>query len=450
MDDLRIKDIRKNIYTMIFPIILENVLQMTTGLISMAIIGRISAIAVAAIGLSSRITQVVWAIFKGITTGATVFVAQAYGAGNNEKLKSVIKQTLMSSIVLAIALQQLIYWNASSLLKIFSPKTMLMENSLLYLKIVSFGLPSMVIMLVVAGVLQGMGNSIIPAVIALIMNIVNIVLSYILVFGKFGAPAYSLKGAAFSLVIAQSIGAFTGLMILFRRKGILKNTVNEKLLRLDIREISRIYRVGIPSALESVFWQLSAIVLTKIILSYGEIAFAAYQIGLQAEAISYMPAVGFYVAATAFIGQSLGAGNKDLGKLYIKEIFKGAVIITTFCAAILFFLPREIMGMLTTNYEIIIIGAQYLLLMGPVQFPQNLAGVLNGAIRGAGYTEIPMIISAIGLWGVRIPLALFFTYKLKTSITGIWIAIIVDLSIRFVLSAVLYKKKNIYSAKALV
>lgn len=108
------------------------------------------------------------------------------------------------------------------------------------------------------------------------------------------------------------------------------------------------------------------------------------------------------------------------------------------------------MSMLTTNYEIIIIGAQYLLLMGPVQFPQNLAGVLNGAIRGAGYTEIPMIISAIGIWGVRIPLALFFTYKLKTSITGIWIAIIIDLSIRFILSATLYKKKNIYSAKALV
>jgi len=103
------KQVRKRIYSMILPITIENILQMTAGFVSMAMIGRIDAIAIASLGLSTRITQIIWALFKGVTTGGAVFVAQAYGSGNHKKVKHIIQQTLLSSIILVFILQQFVF-----------------------------------------------------------------------------------------------------------------------------------------------------------------------------------------------------------------------------------------------------------------------------------------------------------------------------------------------------
>lgn len=443
-----LQEIRKKIYSMILPITIASVLEMATGLVSMAMIGRIgtnSSIAVDAIGISSRITQIVWALFKGITTGAAVFVAQAYGANNHRKLKQVIKQTLISSIFLVIILQLIIYFNSNQLLGIFNPSEHLMQNAVLYLKTVSFGLPFLTIMLAVAASLQGMGNAKTPMIIGFIVNIINIILSYLLIFGHLGMPALGLKGAAIATVCAQICGALLGLYVLLSSNGVLNSEINKTFFKVDIKQVVEIYKVGIPASMESIFWQIAAIILTKSILTFGETTFAAHQFGLQAESISYLPAAGFGVAATTFIGQALGAKNKEQGKAYLKETLKGAIVVTCFCSAILVFFPKVLMSMLTPNVEIINLGAKYLIIMGLVQLPQNVSGVINGALRGAGYTRIPMYIAAAGLWGIRVPFTLALTYIFHLSIIVIWIVMGIDLIFRFLLSLIIYRKKDIYN-----
>lgn len=437
------KLLRKKIYSMILPITIENILQTTAGLVTAGMMGRIDNIAVGAQGLSVRITQIIWALIKGITTGASVFVAQAYGAGDYEKIKKVVIQTFLSILVLVVGLQQIIYWNAPGLLMIFRPPEDLLEAAVLYLRIVSWGLPFMAVMLIVAGVLQGMGNAKTPMRIALIMNAVNIFAGYILIFGSFGIAPCGLKGAAYALVTAQFIGAIVGISILFSRKGVL-GSLNKSSFKFDVRQIAGIYRVGIPSSLESVFWQIAAVILTTIMLTFGETAFAAYQLGLQAESISFMPALGFGVAATTFIGQSLGARDKDMGKRYLRELIKGALIVTITTACILIFLPQSIMSLLTFDKNVIALGAVYLFLMGLVQVPQNISGVLNGALRGAGFTRVPMIVAGIGIWGIRIPLSWILVHYFNYGIVTIWVVMCIDLIFRFILSCILYKTRNIY------
>lgn len=438
------KEVKKRIYSMILPITIENILQMTAGMISMSMIGRLDAVSIGALGISTRITQIIWALFKGITTGASVFVSQAYGANNVKKVRKVIQQTLISSMVLVLILQQLIFWNAGSLLKIFSPEPSMLNAGIIYMKTISIGLPFMVIMLIVDGVLQGMGNAKTPMRIAITMNLANILFSFIFIFGKFGVSPLGLKGAAIGTVIAQVISASIGLFVLFRKDGVLNSLLNKKFFELDNKQIKDIYKVGFPSSLETMFWQFAAIILTKVMLTFGETAFAAYQLGLQAESISYMPALGFSIAATAFTGQTLGAKNPELGRRYVKEALKGSIMFTMVSALILILLPKQVMGLLTNNKDIISLGAKYLILMGLVQVPQNISGVLYGSLRGAGYTKIPMIIAAVGLWGVRIPFSLLLTYYFKLNIIAIWIVMCADLIVRFILSTVLYKTKNIF------
>lgn len=444
--DMSLKNINHMIFTMILPITIENVLQMVAGIISMGMVGRIDVLAVSALSIGMRITQIIWALFKGVTTGATVYVAQYYGAGNRKKMLSVIQQTLLSSTVLVVILSLFIYFKASALLSIFNPDAELLRSAAIYLKTVVWGLPFLAIMLIVGGVLQGMGNAKTSMIITFIMNVINIIAGYILIFGKLGFSPMGVVGAALATVISQIAAAFIGLFILFNRRGIMASYLHKSFFSVDMEQIKDVYRVGLPSSMESIFWQLAAIILTRAILTYGETAFAAHQLGMQAESISYMPAAGIGIAATAFIGQALGAKDKTLAKTYLSQIVKLAVIITIFTSLILIVFPHPLMSLLTNNKKVINLGAIYLLCMGIVQLPQNISGVLSGAMRGAGYTKVPMIVAGAGLWGIRVPFTLIVAYLLKHTIVSIWVVMSIDLAFRFVISLILFKKNNIYES----
>jgi putative MATE family efflux protein len=439
--------VNKRIISMILPITAENVLQMTAGIVSMAMIGRINTISVGALGISTRITQIVWALFKGIATGTSVFAAQSYGAGDTKRLRETARHSLLSALVLVIILQQLIFWNAPFLLSIFNPEPEMFFKGLEYLRIVSWGLPFVVIMLITAGILQGTGNSKTPMKIALIMNICNLILSYFLIFGMPIISPMGIRGAGVALVTAQFIGAALGLYMLFNRDGILGLMGMKEFFNINIKQVISLYRVGVPSSLESVFWQVSAVILTIIMLSFGDTAFAAYQLGLQAESISFMPATGFGIAATTFIGQSLGAREKELGRKYMHALLKGAMLITCITTFILIVFPQPVMTLMTNNQDVIKLGAVYLFLMGLVQIPQNLSGVLNGAMRGAGFTRVPMIVAGAGIWGIRIPISYVLTHYFHFGIVSIWVVMCIDLLVRFVLNCILYKTKNIYNGQ---
>ncbi|WP_242971994.1 MATE family efflux transporter [Haloimpatiens massiliensis] len=445
-----LKEIRKKIFYLILPITLESILEMSVGLFSMAMVGRLGEIAIGSIGIGSRIANIVWAIFKGITIGAGVFVAQAYGAKKMDKLRNVIQQTILSSLILVIVIQQIIFWNAPKILSIFKPDAVLLSNAAQYLRIVSFGLPFLAIMLIAISVLQSMGDAKTPFYMALVMNIVNIGFGFLFIFGKLGFPKLGLRGAAVATVLAQFVGSCIAFYVFFRKNGVLNPLLNKNFFQLNLQEVKSIYRVGIPSSMESLFWQLSAIILTRIMLKYGNTVFAAYQLGLQAESISFMPAAGFGIAATTFIGQCVGARDGEKGKKYLKEIMKGSMMITAVTTIILVFFPHGVLRMLTDKENIIVLGVKYLIIMGVVQIAQNASGVLNGALRGAGYTKVPMIVSGIGLWCIRIPASLFLAYVLKTNIVMVWIAMGIDLVIRFFLSFYLYKVKNIYDTETVL
>lgn len=442
--------IRNRILSMILPITAENILQMTAGVVSMAMVGRISPIAVGAIGISNILFRIIWSLFKGLSTGTSVYVAQSYGANNYKKLKDISGQAFILSIVLSILFQQILFWNAKVLLKVFNPTSDLLSDGILYLKIISWSLPFAAIILLVSGILQGVGNAKTPMIVIGILNIVNILFSYVFIFGLFGIPAMGLKGAAYAYNISYIIAAIIGLYILFNEDGILSTFEEKFVLEFNIKESYQLLRFGLPTAFETSFWQLASIILTRAILTYGETAYAAYQLGLQAEAISYMPAAGFGIAASTFIGHALGSKNMELGKKYQKHLRKLTIMITLVATGVLIIFPKFIMLALTDDIDVVNIGALYLFVVGFVQIPQNMSSLLSGSLRGAGYTKAPMIIAGMGLWVIRVPLVLISTYLLHGPLYWIWIILGIDLICRYILSLIIFKKKDIFNKPQLI
>lgn len=440
---LQKKEMNKKIFNMIVPITMENVLQMVVGLVTMALIGHISALSVSAVGVGSRIINLVWAFFKGIAVATTVFVAQYYGAGETEKLKKMIQQSILSVIIIMIVVVTLVLSFTEQMLSIFNPDPELMKMAVEFLRIAVIGLPFFMVLITMNASFQGTGNTKTPLMLSVIMNLVNISLGYTLIFGVIGEPM-GIKGAAIAMATAEIVACIVGLIIMFRDEKFLKNYRNLSFFKLEIRKMLQLYKVGIPSAMETVFWQIATIILTRAILTFGATAYAAHQLGLQAESVSFMPAQGFGVAATALIGQCLGAGQKDLAKMYFKSIAKWGFIVATFGASLLLLIPTQLMTVLTNDPEIIKLGAVYLMLMGISQMPQNMEKIMTGAMRGAGYTKTPMYVAAFGLWGIRVPLSLISTYVLGFGIIPMWIIIDIDVLARFCISLYLYKKSNIY------
>ncbi len=426
-------ELRQKIFEMIWPVTAESVLQMMVGMVGSAMVGRLGATAVGAVGLSSRVTQLSWALFFGVATGATVLVARSLGAGNQAAARHTARQALSTSISLVSILTLLSFFFARPFLIALNADAELLSASMKYLGIALWSLPLVAVMQTVSGILRGAGNTKTPMQVAIIVNIINLFLNWIFIFGKLGFPALGIRGSAWAALISQGCGAAMGLYVLYSPLGKIHLNWKER-IGLDWREVKRVLQVGVPSSAEHLFWQMATIILTSLIVSFGKIPLAAHQQGLQAESLSYMPAAGFGIAATAFVGQSLGAGNLALAKRYIRQIAIWGLYLTCITAGILFFVPGAVMSILTNDQQVITLGSKYLMLMAVAQFPQQVSGVLNGALRGAGDTAAPMVVAGIGMWLIRIPLSFYLGRTLGLGIIGVWLAMTIDLFIRFVLS----------------
>lgn len=432
-------EIKSRIFGMVWPATIENVLQMLVGIVATGMVGKISSEAVAAVGLSSRLTQIVWAIFSAIGTGATVLIARSVGANNPQAAHRTAKQALALAIGLVLTLSFVIWYKAETwLVLLFHPAPELLDSAHRFLRMAIWGAPFMAIMQVVGAILRGAGNTKTPMQIAFVVNVLNVIANYAFIYGHLGSPAMGMIGAAWATVLAQLIGATLAIFVITRPLSVVSLNIRQR-YRADFGEMRRILGIGVPAAFESLFWQVATIIMMGLIVSFGTNALAAHQLGLNAESLSYMPSAGFGIAATAFVGQSLGARRKDLAGRYVKEISKWGIILTIFTGGLLIVLPEQILRLLSNDAEVIRLGAVYLRMMGLVQLPSLMSGVWNGALRGAGDTKAPMYIGGIGLWGIRLPLSFVFGRWLGMGIYGVWLAMTVDLVVRFGLSAWRYR-----------
>ena len=413
---------------------------MLVGIAATAMVGHISAEAVGAVGLANRVAQIAWAVFSAIGTGATVLVARAIGAKDYDAARKVAQQALVLAIVLVCILAGVVVWQAEALMVgLFSAQDEILALSFSYLSLVAWAMPFMAIMQVCGAIMRGAGNTKTPMMVALVVNIINVLFSFSLIYGLGPFPAMGVRGAALGAIIAQSCGAALALFALSRPIGDMYFNVTSAYAP-DTREVKKILNIGVPAAFEHLFWQGATIILMRLIVTFGTAELAAHQLGLTAESLSYMPSVGFGIAATAFVGQSLGAQKPQQAESYVRELVRWGMLLTACTASLLFFLPRFIMGWFTGDVAVIELGAKYLMLMALIQLPQQIAAILNGAMRGGGDTRAPMVIGGVGLWLVRLPLSYLLSLHFGFGIIGVWLAMTIDIVIRFCLSSFRYLK----------
>ena len=444
-------EIRKNVLSMIIPVSIEGILQMISSTVLMAFLGRVDVLAVNAVGIGQRMTQLLWSFVKGMGVGITVCVARDVGAKKTENLKITSIVGMLSLICIVVFFSGLIALFAEPIVRFFGGSEETMVQSIDYMRIICIGLPFWTVMLCNASVLQGFGDAKTPMTVSVIYNIVNIGLGYLLIFGGFGVPAFGLYGAAWATVISQVLMCVLCIGIMLK-KQIITNMFHEltKSVSNTVAQLKYLYKISLPSAFENMVWQLGSLAMMKPIISYGDIPYASHQLAMQAESISYMPTMGFGIATTSLVGRCFGAKDLESGHKYFKRIAKYMAIITTTVMVIMVVFRKFLMGILTPSQEIIDLGSIYLIITACTLITQNLHAVITGALKGAGLTKPPMYISVICLWGIRVVLTYVFTYFVPGStIHYVWIAMSIDIVSRFLMSSTYFRKKKIFKNETL-
>ena len=404
------------------PIMATSLIQMAYNLIDMIWIGKIGASAVASVGAAGMF---MW-LSNGLATlakmGGQIKVGHALGAQKKEDAASYAQSSIQMGIVFAIGFGILSVVFADEMIGFFQLNSaQVIQDAKLYLMI-TCGLVIFSFMnQIFTGILTAMGNSRTSFIATGIGLVLNIVLDPLFIFGFGAIPPMGVAGAAIATVLAQLV-----VMLLFLYT-ILRDTVlfsNVHILHsYSSQHTMEIFRIGLPSAVQSMLFSGISMVIARLIAGWGDAAVAVQKLGSQIESISWMTAEGYAAALNSFVAQNHGAKNTDR----IREGYRLSMIVMlswgVFCSLVLIVFPQLIFQVFIQEAEVLPMGVDYLRILGVSQLFMCMEITTAGAFSGLGKTLPPSIVS-ITLTGARIPMAILLGRWL--GLNGVWWAITIS------------------------
>lgn len=436
---LRDSKLTKTVWLLAWPVIVEMMLLTFVGIVDMAMVGRLGPSSIAAVGLGTQIVMIATSAFAAIRTGTTALVARHIGAKDEDGANVIARQSVTMTIILTVTTFVIFYIFAEGALNLLGAKTDVVAVGIGYIRWRSFGLVFSLITMIFTSMLRGCGDTKTPMYVNIVINILNPIFNYIFIFGNFGAPKMGVAGAALGTVLSQVVGCILIIKVVMKGDKQIKLTLNDD-YRLKKTPVKRILNIGIPAMVEAVFMRFAQIVFTMILTSIGTATYAAHQIAIRAESLSFMPGWGFGVAATTLIGQNLGAKEPELAEESGYVARNMAILVSSLMGILFFIFPVQFVKFFTDDQEVIKQAAKALRLVAIAQPAMAINLVIAGGLRGAGDTKWVTIITASSVWLVRLSIAAVGVFYFKLGLIGAWLGMVSDLFIRAIMFSIRYAR----------
>lgn len=433
------KFIRKDVLRLALPILTEQVFVMSMGMVNTMLAGHIGKEAVSAIGMVDSINFIFISFFSALSVGGTVVVAQYVGQGNRRKANAATKQALYTGFLLSFIITVLTWILRGPLINLLygSAEPAVIKNAYTYLGITLLTYPLISIDLVANGILRGAGDTKTPMLITIFMNIINIFLSYFLIYGiklqnvhfNIQLPGMGIMGAALGIATARTIGALIILFVLLRGSRIIKLT---KLLhfRFDKELLKPVFGVGIPASVESLLFNVGKLLTQIYIVSMGTVSIASNAIGGSIASMLNIPGAALSIAATAIVGQNIGRGKSEEAESSLKYLLWFSSACLAALGLISVPLSRTLASLYTGDSDIIALASR-LIRVNAVFIPfWPMSFVLPAGLKGAGDAKYTMITTIIGMWVFRITLGYILGIPLKLGLIGVWLGMYTDWLVR--------------------
>ena len=419
-----------------FPAMLAELSTIIMQYVDASMVGSLGADATASIGLVASSTWLFGGIMASCTAGFTVQAAQMLGGRKEAQARNLMKQALLIGLAFSLVMAAAGYAVSKSLPGWLSDETELFEDSTWYFLIHSAALPAFQMSSLAGGMLQASGDMRTPALLNILTCTMNVVFNALFIFPAgalviLGVPlpgaGLGVAGAALGTSLSMVITACLMLFALLKRSPVLKLRAGEK-VRFVKDELKRALRIGLPVGVERVITSSAYVAFTGIVAPLGKVALAANSLSVTAESLCYMPGYGVGAAASTLVGQSIGAGRKDLAKRMGWICTGFGVFFMTATGALMYAFAPQMLAMLTPDPRVRELGAAVLRIEAFAEPLYAASIVTAGALRGAGDTLVPSILSLVSMWGVRIPAAAFLAPRY--GLRGAWIAMAGELCFR--------------------
>lgn len=404
---------------------------MLMGLADTFMLSAVSDDAVAGVGTANQYIQIAILLLGVIGTGASIVVSQYLGSRLIAEASQIAALSVTLNLLVGLVISGLFILFSDVLMKMMNLQGAVLEAAQSYLVIVGGFIFVQALITSMSSIIRVQGWTKQTMYVSLAMNIVHVVLNYILIFGKFGMPELGVEGAAISSVISRVLAAAVFFWLLYQALEVRIEWADY--YRLSKNYISKILKIGIPSALEQVLYQTNQIVLLYYVTFIGAEALSARQYAVNISMFTYLFAMAIGMATAILVGRYVGAGEKELAYNKVWFGVKSALIFTLSMVIIIIFFREPFMGLFTDNEEIIRIGASVLLLSIFLETGRSINITIINSLRASGDAAYPVRIGFVSMIVIGLSLGYLFVFVLDLGLVGVWLAIACDEWIRAVL-----------------
>jgi putative MATE family efflux protein len=427
------RNLGRNIFKLALPAILENLSHSIVFFVDLLMIGWLGSVpAVSAVGISGGLYFLGIIICIPFGIGVTALVARSVGARDHEAARKVAGQGVLMGAVfglIAAGTAALLVPNIVQAMNIVGETR---DLAIPYQRLIFGAFLFDVLMIIASGAMRGAGNTRTPMLIIAGVNAVNIILDWFLIFGHGPFPRLGVTGSGIATSTAIVLGGVFMVAALFTRYSIFKMGLRH-LRRFSWRIMKNILAISLPSMIEQTFIAIGFIMFLRILTQLGDAAMAANSIAIRIESLSFLPGLGFAVAASTLTGQSLGAGDRALAEKSMKRTAFSAAFLMSIVGVFLALFPEFFGGLFDAPPPVMSLVVPCLIIGAMEQIPLALFMSLGGGLRGAGDTMSAMVVTFCGMILVRIPCAVAFAFGLGLGVIGVWIASLLDWIVRAVL-----------------
>lgn len=391
------------------PLLIGNFAQQLYSTVDSIIVGKfVGDNALAAIGASGPLFGIVLVIYIGISVGAGILVSQYYGAKDKKMLSKTIGNTMVINMVFSIVIMILGLFLIKPLMVLLGTPDVILEMAVGYVLILYLGIMGPAYYNILAGLLRGMGDSVMPLVYLIVCTLINIILDIIFV----GPFALGVAGAAYATVIAQFISAFLCYRRILKIKDVL--IMDKNAYKMDFSLITQLARLGLPAGLSQGIISMAMIFVQKLTNSFGETFIAVSTVVMRVDGFAMLPNFTFGTAITTFVGQNIGAMKIDRVRRGTKDGLKIGLITSAVLVSLILIFGKFLMGLFTNTETVIDFSYRMMCILGIGYIAFAVTQILSGTMRGAGDTMTPMWIALITTL-TRVPIAYVMAALTKTA-----------------------------------
>ncbi|MGF1638141.1 MAG: MATE family efflux transporter [Cyclobacteriaceae bacterium] len=426
-------------FLLAYPVMLSQLGHVMVGVADSMMVGHLGRDPLAAVSFGNSIFVVFMVFGIGISTAITPLTAQSDGRKNSQRIAALLKNGILVCSVSGIVLFLILYLCTLGI-GIFNQPPEVERLSTPYIQIIGASLIPFMVFQAYRQFAEGLSRTREAMIVAVGMNLVNIILNYIFIFGKLGLPAMGLEGAAIATLISRVLMAIAMALFVYRLKVFAKYVALLDVSKYSKPILDRLVKLGLPIGVQYIF-EVSAFSLAAIMAGWlGTVQLAAHQIAINLASVSYMMATGISSASTIRIGNLLGRKDYTNMREAAQTSFVMAILFMGFTALIFIVFRHWLPQMYISDLEVRDLAASLLIIAAIFQVSDGIQVVGLGVLRGMSDVKIPTLITMIAYWGLGLPVAYILAFYFNAGAYGIWTGLLVGLTVAAFLLVMRFKK----------